>query len=137
MSWQTIEALQERKLNPWLRKNLITAEQYEMICNHCHDFGFYSALGYATRIKYQNNPTNKKYQYKFIRIAKKECKLFDYITKGGMSDRNCKRRRVWRNIYFTLDNRERLSILKDKYPDWDIYMIDHNKYIIGLRKLVI
>jgi len=134
MGWQTLEALKERKLVSWLRKGTITKEQFFKICSMCEDKGFWEALGYATKCKYKTHPELKKrYEYKWINIPKKECKLFDYVTTGrGLS--NQKRHRMWRNIFFKLDDSDRLTEVRRLYPNWEVFFMKHNHYRIGLRK---
>ena len=128
MGWQTLEALKERKLNSWLAKGVITKQQYKDIIYICIEYGFWEALGYATRIKLK-----KKYEYKWINIPKKECKLNDYITLGKVFS-NQKRRRIWRNIFFFPNGEDRIPSIHKQYPHWEIFYAKHGKYKIGLRR---
>jgi hypothetical protein len=135
MSWQTLESLKERKLLPWLRKKVITKEQYLKICSMCDDKGFFEALGYATRCKYKTHPElKKKYEYKWINVRKKDCQLNDYITKGSFSGKRQKRRRIWRNVFFFTDGSDRYNKIREENPDWQIFFMQHNSYRIGLRR---
>lgn len=135
MSWQTLESLKERKLDNWLKKGIITEQQYKDITIKCVEYGFWAALGYATRLKYKFHPElQKKYEYKWIRVPKKECLLMQYTTSGKWSKKHRKRFRSWRNIFFFSNGNHRTELIKDKYPDWDIFFIKHGNYNIGLRK---
>jgi hypothetical protein len=135
MGYQTLEALKERKLDSWLKKGIITKKQYKDIIYYCVEYGFWEALGYATRLKYKNNKNlQKKYIYKWIEVSKKECLLNDYVTKGAWSGKRTKRRRVWRNIYYLLDGTSRIDLIKKQYPDWEIFFMKHKVYRVGLRK---
>lgn len=135
MSYQTLEALKERKLNHWLKNGVITKTQYKDICYHCATYGFWEALGYATYLKYKNNPQlKKKYEYKWIVIDKHNCKLNDYVTWGSFSDRKCKRHRIWYNGFYFKDGICMKDKIKKEYPDWEIFYLKQNKFKIGLRR---
>lgn len=135
MGYQTLEALKTRKLNSWLNKEIITKDQYKSIIYYCIEYGFWEALGYATRLKYRNNPSLKsKYIYKWITIPKKKCLLMENKTSGAWSIKKRKRIRKWRNIFYTVDGKRRNELIKEKYPDWEIFHMKHGCYRIGLRK---
>jgi len=134
MGYQTLEALKERKLNNWLKKGVITKQQYKDIVYHCCQYGFWEALGYATYLKYKNNPAlQKRYEYKWILIPKKDCLLRSCITSGKRFS-NKKRYRIWRNIFFTTTGESRLELIKKQYPDWEVFFVKQNNYRIGLRR---
>lgn len=137
MGYQTLEALRERKLDNWLKRGIITKRQYKDIIYYCVEYGFWDALGYATRLKYKNNPyLKKKYEYKWLRIPKKECFLMEYKTTGSLSKKHRKRIRKWRNIFLTLSGENRQDKIKQQYPDWEIFFMRHRKYNIGLRRKI-
>ena len=73
MGWQTLEALKERKLNSWLSKGIITKAQYKDICYHCNEYGFWEAMGYATKLKHKNKHSIMRYEYKWIYLKKSVC----------------------------------------------------------------
>ena len=135
MSYQTTEALIDRKLKPWLKRGVINHNQFATIIIHCERYGFWSALGYATRLRYKNKPSGKRYEYKWIRLAKDDCKLFEYTTSGRMMSSK-KRFRSWRNIYFDTNGESKVEQIRKEYPDWEIFHMKHGCYNIGLRREV-
>lgn len=137
MSYQTLEALKERKIDSWLKKRIITQKQYIDIINLFLKRGFWEAIGYATRLKYRQNPSlKKKYEYKWIDFPKKECLLKKYVTTGFFSNNKRKRYRIWRNTYFFPDGKNRVNFYREKYPDWEVFFVKHGVYRIGLRRVV-
>lgn len=135
MSYQTLEALKERKLDLWLDKGIITKEQYKDLICHCVTYGFWSALGYATKLKYKNNPKiQPKYIYKWVKLNKKDVLLNDYITTGAWSKKRCKRRRVWYNCYYYKDNSYVRERLEKENLGWEIFFHKQNRFLVGLRK---
>jgi hypothetical protein len=137
MSYRTLEALKERKLDNWLKKGIITKQQYKDICYYCGEYGFWEALGYATYLKYKNNPQlKKKYEYKWLNIPKKEYKFNDYVTFGAFSSRKCKRHRIWYNGFFCKDGTYMQDKIKKDYPNWEIFYLKQDKFRIGLRRVI-
>lgn len=137
MGDQTCGALRQRKINSWLEKGIITKQQHKDIVSKCYEFGFWDALGYATRLKYKTKPANKKYEYKWVKFSKKDCYLTKYITHGAFSGKHQKRYRSWRNPYYLPDGKtERMDELKKQYPKYDIFFLKHGSYVAGLRREV-
>lgn len=134
MGWQTLEYLKSRKIDNWLKKGVITKQQYKDIVYHYVEYGFWAALGYATYLKYKNIPKlKKKYEYKWLNIPKKECLLHNYITTGRILS-NKKRRRIWYNVFFCKDGTERIPKICSEFPGWEIFYIKHNVFRVGLRR---
>ena len=120
-------------------KGLITRQQYDAINKYCLEYGFWAALGYATRLKYRNHPElKKKYEYRSEVILPSNQRLLDYVTKGAWSDKGRKRRRVARNIYekpngsYAEFNRFRWG---NKSPEgWSVFKVNRKTNTVWWRR---
>lgn len=159
MGRQTVDSLIERKLRPWLKKGLITKPQFSDLVAYCVEYGFWEALGRATKTKYQNlalvNSTQpfavesqsshifpksypaqggSRFEFLTVFISKRELQHVDYVTNGSWSSRRQKRHRVWTNGYFFADGTSVPEELKRKYPFHELVRVNRTQGVYTLRR---